>query len=85
MASGTGTARLWSDDYVPEVLVVVDHTFSPAFVIVSANDIAARAYEIYVDRGHADGFDREDWLRAERELTSPPITERVFPRSATRR
>jgi hypothetical protein len=62
---------------------VVNHTFSPAFVIVSANDIADRAYEIYVDRGCADGFDREDWLRAERELKSPPIAERVFPRSAT--
>jgi hypothetical protein len=53
---------------------------SPAFVIVSAKDIANRAHEIYVDRGYADGFDREDWLRAERELKNPPIPARVFPR-----
>jgi hypothetical protein len=39
---------------------MVDHTDSPAFVIVSAKDIANRAYEIYVDRGYADGFDRDD-------------------------
>lgn len=62
-----------------------DHTHSPAFVIVSAKDIAHRAHEIYVDRGYADGFDREDWLRAERELKNPPSVERVFPRDAKRR
>ena len=44
------------------------NTRAPAFVILSANDIARRAYEIYVARGRADGFDREDWLRAERDL-----------------
>jgi len=51
---------------------MVDHTFSPAFVIVSDKDIAKRAHEIYVDRGYANGFDREDWLRAEHELKNPP-------------
>ena len=64
---------------------MLDHTHSPEFVIVSAKDIAERAHEIYVERGYADGFDRTDWLRAERELKSPPTTERVFPRDATRR
>jgi hypothetical protein len=53
---------------------MVDYTVSPAFIIVSARDIAERAYEIYVDRGYADGFDREDWLRAEHELKNPPPT-----------
>jgi hypothetical protein len=64
---------------------MVDHTHSPAFVIVSAKDIAHRAHEIYVDRGCADGFDREDWLKAETELKNPPSDERVFPRDAKRR
>jgi DUF2934 family protein len=43
-------------------------------LMVSVDDIAARAYQIYMDRGRADGFDREDWLRAECELTAahPP-------------
>jgi hypothetical protein len=67
------------------MIVMVNDTFSPVFVIVSARDIAARAHEIYVDRGYAHGFDREDWLRAERELKAPPIAERVFPRDAKRR
>jgi hypothetical protein len=64
---------------------MVRETFSPAFVIVSAKDIAQRAYEIYLARGHVNGFDREDWLRAEHELKNPPSAERVFPRDATRR
>jgi hypothetical protein len=38
-----------------------------------------------VDRGYADGFDGEDWLRAERQLEAPPIDERVFPRDGKRR
>ena len=64
---------------------MIGGTFSPSFVIVSAEDIAKRAYEIYVERGCADGFDREHWLRAEHELKNPPLAERVFPRDATRR
>lgn len=31
--------------------------------------IRLRAYEIYVERGRADGLDREDWFQAEKELT----------------
>jgi hypothetical protein len=64
---------------------MVDRTRLPAFVIVSAKDIAKRAYEIFVDRGYADGFDREDWRRAELELKTPPVAGRVFPRDATSR
>ncbi len=43
----------------------------PASTMVSVEDIAKRAYELYLERGRADGFDREDWLRAERELKAP--------------
>ena len=31
-------------------------------------EIRARAYEVYIQRGRIDGFDLEDWLQAEREL-----------------
>ena len=57
-----------------KVLVMVKTTALPALIVVSAGDIAERAYQIYTDRGRADGFDCEDWLRAERELTAahPP-------------
>ena len=54
---------------------MVDHTHSPAFVLVSAKDIANRAHAIYVGRGYADGFDREDWLQAEREALSESFRE----------
>jgi Protein of unknown function (DUF2934) len=31
-------------------------------------EINARAYEAYVQRGRTDGLDIEDWLQAEKEL-----------------
>jgi Protein of unknown function (DUF2934) len=64
---------------------MIRDTLLPAFVIVPAKDIAQRAYEMFVDRGCADGFDLDDWLRAEHELKNPPLAARVFPREATRR
>jgi hypothetical protein len=44
------------------------HRSLPAFIVLSPKDIAVRAYEIYLERGASDGFDRDDWFRAEREL-----------------
>lgn len=32
--------------------------------------IAVRAYELYLERGGEQGADIDDWLRAERELTT---------------
>ncbi len=40
----------------------------PAFIVLAPRDIAARAYELYLQRGASDGFDREDWFRAQQEL-----------------
>jgi hypothetical protein len=34
------------------------------------NEIALRAYELYLQRGETDGHEVEDWLRAEREVLS---------------
>jgi hypothetical protein len=37
------------------------------------DDIARRAYELYLERGgQGDGLDLQDWLRAEAELTGRP-------------
>jgi len=36
---------------------------------VSEEEIAQRAYEIYLQRGAGDGSDLDDWLQAERELS----------------
>ena len=33
--------------------------------------IAKRAYEIYLQRGYASGDPMQDWLRAEQELSVP--------------
>jgi hypothetical protein len=36
--------------------------------VPSNEQIEARAYELYIERGGADGHDVEDWLAAEEEL-----------------
>jgi hypothetical protein len=36
----------------------------------SADEIAKRAYDIFLARGATDGSDLDDWLRAEQELTT---------------
>ncbi len=38
-------------------------------------DIAARAYELYLERGRLAGHDLDDWLQAEYELIRLPIRE----------
>jgi len=58
------------------------------------DQIAMRAHEIFLERGAAPGFELEDWLRAERELTAaaakpsdapkpsgPSTAQRANPRS----
>ena len=36
-------------------------------------DIARRAYELYLERGGGDGQHEEDWQRAEKELERRPV------------
>jgi hypothetical protein len=45
---------------------VTDHDRSPYEPAIE--EIQARAYEVYVERGRIDGFHVEDWLQAEKEL-----------------
>jgi Protein of unknown function (DUF2934) len=40
---------------------------------LAKEDIAHRAYELYVRRGGQPGKDVEDWVRAEKELTSEVV------------
>lgn len=37
---------------------------------IERDRIAERAYELYISRGRQDGRELEDWLAAERELTT---------------
>jgi hypothetical protein len=46
----------------------------------TGEEIELRAYQIYVERGGADGHDVDDWLQAERELfakyqRNPPMAK----------
>ena len=36
-------------------------------------EIAARAYRIFLERGGQHGYDRDDWLQAEYELMQLPV------------
>jgi Protein of unknown function (DUF2934) len=35
---------------------------------ITKDDVAQRAYELFLARGRVDGHDVEDWLEAERQL-----------------
>jgi hypothetical protein len=39
---------------------------------VTGNDVARRAYDLYLGRGCDHGHDMDDWLQAERELQGDP-------------
>jgi hypothetical protein len=40
----------------------------------SQQDIAQRAYELYIQRGSKPGKDIDDWVRAEKELGAEALT-----------
>jgi hypothetical protein len=47
------------------------------------NEIARRAYELYLQRDCEHGRDVEDWIRAEKELTGKPAPIRIlFPQAS---
>lgn len=52
---------------------------------MSLDAIADRAFHYYAARGGEHGHDLEDWLRAERELTTAaaPARKRATTRKAT--
>ena len=53
----------------PKDAAVADNAPKPVReVTVTGDEIAHRAYELYLSRGREDGGDLDDWLRAEREL-----------------
>jgi hypothetical protein len=45
-------------------------TSRPRTALPAATVIAARAYELFLQRGGVHGYDRDDWFAAERELGS---------------
>jgi ribosome-binding protein aMBF1 (putative translation factor) len=59
-----GASPSVADDY-SRVIAAVEATRQDG---LTREQIATRAYEIYVARGGSHGYDIEDWLQAEREL-----------------
>ncbi len=49
---------------------------------LSKDEVAHRAYELYVQRGGEPGKDVQDWIRAEKELSSESVAEPVKTRAA---
>ena len=53
--------------------------------------IAARAYQIYLERGRVSGYEMDDWLQAEYELMQLPVRKLAeieppqMPRDRSRR
>ena len=45
------------------------------------DQVAARAYEIYLERGATPGDPMQDWLQAERELTAAPKSKKPGSKS----
>lgn len=45
------------------------HSGDTTAATLDRDQVAARAFEIYQERGGTDGMDLDDWLQAERELT----------------
>jgi hypothetical protein len=46
-------------------------------------EIEARAYQIYIERGRGDGHDLEDWLQGERELLAEQAETGRISKAAT--
>lgn len=59
---------------MPKAKTTSETTKKPRKAAKSApthEEIAARAYQIYQERGYTAGDPMQDWLQAERELTAP--------------
>lgn len=54
----------------PQAVAAADADTSgiPSRETITSDDVARRAYDLYLARGRADGHDVDDWLEAEREL-----------------
>jgi Protein of unknown function (DUF2934) len=53
-------------------LVIAEH-----HRVITKDDVARRAYELFLARGRAKGHDVEDWLEAERQLEAESMALQV--------
>jgi Protein of unknown function (DUF2934) len=69
MAKRTGPAKPRAQARAPEPSSFPAH-----------DEIARRAYELFVMRGRAEGLQLDDWLQAERELLDRAARRVIAPR-----
>jgi Protein of unknown function (DUF2934) len=55
---------------------------APASSFPGHDDIAQRAYQLFVNRGMAAGFEQEDWRQAEQELLDRAARKIAVPKRA---
>jgi hypothetical protein len=85
-ATGSGLSAVGGPEKISDALPPQDDGFqeervrqAPGDALVARRlgdptdeDIRARAYEMYLERGGQHGLDFDDWVRAERELRRKP-------------
>jgi predicted ester cyclase len=63
--------RVLEDAYMRDELAIINQLgLAPSLTPMREQEISNRAYEIYLERGAQPGHEVEDWLQAERELTT---------------
>ena len=65
---------------IPDGLIATTATQRLDAMTVSDEAIAKRAYEKFEARGCVDGFDREDWAAAHRELLAEAVDSHGNPK-----
>jgi Protein of unknown function (DUF2934) len=60
----------------PSAIAAEDHR------VITKDDVARRAYELFLARGGAEGHDVEDWLEAERQLEAESMAPSIEPTMA---
>jgi DUF2934 family protein len=63
-----GRADRHPDQIEKKTSTLVPNADQPTVLIPIEQQIQQRAYELYEQRGRADGHDLEDWLQAEYEI-----------------
>ncbi|MEW6775498.1 MAG: DUF2934 domain-containing protein [Bdellovibrionota bacterium] len=56
---------------------IQESSSTPPDGVPSQEEIARLAYELFEKRGHGDGFDLDDWLKAERQLKTRVVNHAV--------
>jgi hypothetical protein len=63
--------KVLEDAYMRDELAIMKQLgLAPSLTSTGEQEIRYRAYEIYLQRGAQPGYELEDWLQAQRELST---------------